>query len=379
MWHKTNLIEPSAIQPSDPRCRVIGAFNPGAVRIDETVHLLVRVAEQPIPTAADHVDLPRFDLDGRLQIDRYHRDELQLSDARVAVVRESGLARLTSVSHLRHFTVPVASIADPAAYRETGHRFWPAGVMETQGVEDARLTPIDGRCYFTYVAVSEHGVCTALASTSDFVDFERHGVIFPCENKDVLLFPERVGNRYFALHRPVPATPLCTPEMWIAQSDNLLDWGSHRVLVDNTHARAGEAHDTRGEARSEPRSEPRSEAQEWSGGRVGGGTPPIETEAGWASLYQANQRSQTPGPIGRYCGGGLLFDRENPIKIVAMSSQPILVPDQPFETAGFVPQVVFPTAWIDVGEQACIFYGAADTSTAVAITNRQPLIQSFHR
>ena len=68
--------------------------------------------------------------------------------------------------------------------------------MEEFGVEDPRITAFGDRYYFTYVAVSRHGAATALASTTDFRHFERHGIIFCPENKDVVLFPEKVGGEY---------------------------------------------------------------------------------------------------------------------------------------------------------------------------------------
>jgi hypothetical protein len=55
-------------------------------------------------------------------------------------------------------------------------------------------------------------------------------VIFCPENKDVVLFPEKIGGEYVALHRPNAATPFCRPEMWIARSPDLIHWGRHESL-----------------------------------------------------------------------------------------------------------------------------------------------------
>src|SRR5207247_2981233 len=90
--------------------------------------------------------------------------------------------------------------------------FRPQEEVEEFGVEDPRITPLEGRFYFTYVAVSRHGPASALASTADFRTFERHGIVFCPENKDVVLFPERIGGTYAALHRPVCGTPFTRPE-----------------------------------------------------------------------------------------------------------------------------------------------------------------------
>ena len=108
-------------------------------------------------------------------------------------------------------------------------RFLPDSEMEEFGVEDPRITALGGRYYFTYVAVSRHGAATALASTTDFRQFERHGIIFCPENKDVVLFPEQVGGEFVALHRPNAATPFCRPEMWVARSPDLVRLGPPRL------------------------------------------------------------------------------------------------------------------------------------------------------
>jgi len=80
----------------------------------------------------------------------------------------------------------------------TNVTFRPQGEAEEFGVEDPRITPLGGRFYFSYVAVSRHGPASALASTLDFRTFERHGVVFCPENKDVVLFPETLGGTFAA-------------------------------------------------------------------------------------------------------------------------------------------------------------------------------------
>ena len=158
--------------------------------------------------------------------------------------------------------------------------------LEEFGVEDPRITAIDDRYFFTYVAVSRHGAATALASTTDFRRFDRHGVIFCPENKDVVLFPERIDGQYVALHRPNAATPFCRPEMWVARSPDLIHWGRHECL------HGGGA--------------------EWETGRVGAGTPPVRVDDGWLEIYHGNRQPTRPGEVGMYSTGVLLLDPEQP-------------------------------------------------------------------
>ena len=373
-WRKTCLISPPAVAPSRPDFEVIGTFNPGAVRIGDTVHLLVRIAEQPIADS-DFVPLPRYDGDGKLHVDHLSDSAVEKIDARVVIDRRGGNARLTSVSYLRHFTAPIENAEDPAAYVDTGGRFMPAAVTETMGVEDPRLTVIDGDVHFTYVSVSSHGACTSVATTSDFQTFDRHGVAFCNENKDVLLLPQKIDGRYAALHRPVSSTPFGAPEMWVAWSDDLACWGGHRPL--RFVARSSSSTSTSGSSGSSTSASTTGQTDDgWDSGRVGGGTVPIRVGDHWISLFHGNARSDVPGQVGKYCGAMMACQFNDPSSVVATSG-PVLVPDQSFETEGFVPGVVFPTAWIERDDEVLIFYGAADEHTAVAVANRQSLLKQL--
>ena len=141
----------------------------------------------------------RFANGSELQIDWVRQDEVEFIDPQWFVPRVG----------LRAVDLRVAPASRPTRWRppRRGGRFLPREPWEAFGVEDPRITPIDDRFYFTYVAVSRHGAATALASTKDFQQFTRHGIIFPPENKDVVLFPERLHNQQMALHRPNGRTP----------------------------------------------------------------------------------------------------------------------------------------------------------------------------
>mgnify|MGYP000916174994 CR=1 FL=1 len=341
------LLGPNDLPASNDAFEVIGAFNPGAVRLDDEVVLLVRVVERPRERRRGHTGLPRWDEEGGLQVDWVPNEGLDMVDPRVVRRKADGLVRLTFVSHLR-----VVRCGDGRGVRQiTNIAFRPEGRYEEFGVEDARITTIKGRHYFTYVAVSRHGVATALASTADFRSFERHGLIFCPENKDVVLFPEEVRGKFAALHRPVGGQAFCRPEIWFASSNDLLDWGGHKVV------NLGD--------------------EDWQSGRVGAGTPPIEVEGGWLVLYHGNRRPTQPGEVGAYFGAALLLDREAPFDVLRRSSGPFLVPEMAFEVNGFVPNVVFPTGLVRDEGKLLVYYGAADTATGVAEFSERGLLESL--
>ncbi len=342
------IVHPGDVPPTDERMKVVSAFNPGVIQAGDDILLLVRVAETPVQTREDAVGLPRWER-GRIVIDWAARDTLTFLDPRVVEVKASGCVRLTFTSHLRLVRSRDGKTIDSVE----ATRFDPEGPYETFGVEDPRITCIDGVYYFTYVAVSPHGAATALASTTDWRSFERHGIIFPPENKDVVLFPEKLTGRYVALHRPHPRTYFSMPEMWLAYSDDLVHWGGHERFLGGDTA--------------------------WSSGRIGAGTPPVRVDEGWLQIYHGNDKKidSATADIGAYVGLALLTDAEDPTRILRHSSEPIIRPEADFETHGFVPNVVFPTAMVDRGGTWLLYYGAADESTGVVEYDKQALMASL--
>src|ERR1043166_5603404 len=221
------LLAPEDFKASQLDLEVIGAFNPGAIAMRQGVVLLVRVAERAAERRRGQTALPRWDWEkGRVVIDWERNSDLKPVDIRVVQRKRGGVVRLTFTSHLR-----VVYSKDGRTLDSEGARFDPATEYEEFGVEDPRITRIGSTFYFTYVAVSRHGAATALASTKDFKSFKRHGIIFCPENKDVVLFPEKIDGRYFALHRPNAATPFTKPEMWLASSTDLTNWGRHEHFL----------------------------------------------------------------------------------------------------------------------------------------------------
>ncbi len=164
------LLRPENVRPSREDFTVIGVFNPGAIRIQNEIVLLARVAEQPTERRPGFVGLPRRGRDGVVVIDWAPEEELEQSDPRVVRCRADGLLRLTSISHLR----VLRRSADGATEWTAGTTLLPASAMEEFGLEDPRITRIDNTYWITYVAVSRYGTATALASTDDFLAEAAH-------------------------------------------------------------------------------------------------------------------------------------------------------------------------------------------------------------
>jgi len=336
------LLSPGDLAPSHDDFEVLGTFNPAAAVCADEVMLLVRVAERPRERRPGFTALPRWSADDGMVIDWVRDEDLEPIDPRVVRRKADGLIRLTFISHLR-----VIRCGDGRSVTSTrGPAFTPQSELEEFGVEDPRLTPLDGRFYFTYVAVSRHGAATALASTTDFQNFDRHGVIFCPENKDVVLFPDRIGGDYVALHRPTGATAFTRPEMWLARSADLVHWGRHTWLCGGVQA--------------------------WEGGRIGAGPPPLRTPDGWLAIYHGSSRHRL-GEVGVYSAGAMLLDLEHPNRVLKRTRSAVFEPTADFERQGFVPGVAFPTGVVETGETLLVYYGAADTCTAVVEFSRAEL------
>lgn len=342
------LIHPGELAPAHSGFEVIGVFNPGVVRTDAGVVLLLRVAERPIPSRPGCVDLPRW-CNGETVVDRFPESQVEVLDPRVVRLRSSGLVRLTSISHVRlarsRDGLTLDSVSGPVIV--------PDDDLAEYGIEDPRITPLDGRYQVTCVSVSRHGAATTLLTTDDFHSYERRGVIFCPENKDVVLFPERVEEQCVALHRPNGATAFTRPEMWIARSRDLREWGSHAPV------RLGDG-------------------AEWESGRVGGGAPPVRTPEGWLEIYHGNRRPAGAGKIGAYYGAAMMLDADNPAIARQRAGEPILSPSEPFEVEGFAGGVVFPTGVVEHDDELLVYYGAADTCTAVTGLSRSDLMAAMH-
>lgn len=342
------VLSPDEVPPSDDRLRVVGAFNPGAAAVGDQVVLIVRVVEQVIASSPGLFPSPRFDSNHGLQIDWLNESDISLADPRVYENKHDGSLRLRFISHLRVYRSKDGKTIDPDA---DVIAIMPQGDYEIYGIEDPRITRIGDTYYITYVAVSHHGVCTCLMSTRDFRGFERHGVIFCPDNKDVVLFPEKIGGDYVAMHRPMPAMKFSLPQIWLAHSPDLIRWGGHELLL----AAGADA----------------------TSDRIGGGTPPIKTDRGWLTLYHGSDKKPGQKGVGAYTAGALLLDLHNPTRITARTPHPIMAPEADFEKHGFVPNIIFPTAVLDRDTLYYVYYGAADESTGVVGYDKEALLDTL--
>lgn len=318
-------------------------LNPGAFRFAGRTWLLLRVAERPVQKAGK-TSFPVLDPREGIKVLEFENADpkLDLSDPRV--IRYDGRDYLTTMSHLR-----LVSSEDGIRFSESKDTppMLGEGALESYGIEDCRVTEIDGTYYLTYTQVSEHGVGVGLQSTRDWKSFQRHGMVFPPHNKDCALFPERIAGKFYALHRP-SSPELGGNYIWIAESPDLEHWGNHRCI----------AH-TRGER--------------WDCARIGAGASPIKTDLGWLEIYHGANRDN------RYCLGVMLLDLERPWKVIARSEEPVMEPLEPYERNGFFGEVVFTNGHVIDGDSVTVYYGASDSVVCAARFSIAALLDSVSR
>ena len=93
----------------------------------------------------------------------------------------------------------------------------PTDGTDSRGIEDPRVTEIDGVFWMTYTAYGREfhgpgepthaggGILPMIARSHNLIAWERLGPIVRGEdNKDHVLFPRKIGGRYTVLHRRWP-------------------------------------------------------------------------------------------------------------------------------------------------------------------------------
>jgi len=322
------IIQIDDIRPSHPGLRVVGVFNPGACLDQDEIVLLLRVAETG-QVQDGYFSLPVVDADGLGFIAIAASEYAAAKDPRE--IRYHGQTLLTSLSHLR-----LARSRDGIHFKVEEQPFlFPQTPLESYGAEDVRIAAFSDGYYLTYTGVSADGVAVCLARTKDMIKIERLGAMLPPENKDACLFPGRIQDRYYALHRPA-VNFLGKPSIWLTESYDRVHWGNHRCLL-------------------------RPRENGWEDDKIGAGPEPMLTQEGWLLLYHGCNRDSL------YSLHLALLEGDDPSRVLYRTQTPILYPQAPFEIAGFFPNVVFSNGWVRLpDDRVLIYYGAADCAVGVA-------------
>jgi beta-1,4-mannooligosaccharide/beta-1,4-mannosyl-N-acetylglucosamine phosphorylase len=245
-------------------------------------------------------------------------------------------------------------------------------VVELKGLEtvsekiyhvyDARITRLDGAFSIMFAMDMDSGCQLGLARTEDFKDFRFLGVTSTDDVRNGVLFPEKVNGAYMRLERPNRAKleggPATGRAIWLAESDDLIHWKRRGPVL------GGRFH-------------------YWDE-YIGSGPPPVKTRRGWLHIYHGVATHF--GSANIYQAGVALLDLHDPLKVVGRCRGNILEPREPYELAGQVPNVVFPSGMIVEefdregyalpSSPVKVYYGAADTAIGLAVTTVGELIDA---
>lgn len=188
---------------------------------------------------------------------------------------------------------------------------------------------------------------TGLLISPDLKSFTFAGMLTnpAFDDRDVIIFPEKIGGKYVTLHRPMEwcgdGYDTQCPAIWIAFSEDLLGWKDIRLLAKGKY--------------------------DWEY-KIGGSAPPIKTEYGWLVLYHAVGKDKF------YRVGAMLLDLENPQKVLHRSSDWLLEPQEKYEKEGFYNGVVFPCGNIVMKNKLFVYYGGADKYVGLATCDFNELL-----
>ncbi len=226
-------------------------------------------------------------------------------------------------------------------------------------VYDPRLTVIEGRCYMCFAVDTKHGIRGGIAVTDDFSEFEVLHMTVP-DNRNMVLFPEKINSKFLRLERPFPVYGRLEDEafdIWMSDSADCRYWGNNRLLLG-------------------------AEKVPFSNSKIGPAAPPVKTPKGWLTTFHAVKKVEHeiyawhPGWNKIYYGGIMLLDLEDPSRVIGICDKPILTPELDYENFGMRGEVIFPGGMIleDSGEVK-IYYGAADTVECLATAHVDDLLK----
>jgi beta-1,2-mannobiose phosphorylase / 1,2-beta-oligomannan phosphorylase len=331
------------------RTHVLGAFNPGLTRLPSgNLLLMVRVAEAlSEPVSAGKVHAIRWTPEGYV-LDGHPVSSVTMIDPR-QFSRLSGGHRLLGLTSLS-WLLPVELSADGREIVTVHyeHAIEPAASYQEYGVEDARISKIGDLWYMTTCSVSAERHCSTLHVSSDGLRYALQGIVLDHQNKDMVLFEGKVAGKFVALTRPLGEVYFAYPEgspyaggpsINLASSPDALHW------------------------KPEDRPGIRARKGSTSSMKVGGGSPPIRTDAGWLAIYHGVETRET---VGVYRSFWALLDLEDPSRILRLEDDTPLLEASPELTLPIADRmylptpVVFTTGIADAGDHYVVASGEAD-------------------
>jgi len=215
---------------------------------------------------------------------------------------------------------------------------------------DPRITKVEDTFYLMHAAHSGHGCRLSLVQTKDFVNFEWLGFVSETDNRNGVLFPEKINGLYARFDRPNTGGDF--GDIWVSYSPDLVFWGKSRCALRNADVR-------------------------WAWSKIGPGAVPIKTEEGWLNIFHGVRTQCKQHYV--YSLGVCLHDLQDPSRVIARCREAILEPEEDYELTGQTPSVVFTAGAVtEENGDVKIYYGGADTVQCLATTTIDQLLYACH-
>ncbi len=267
------------------------------------------------------------------------------------VYRAMSEPELLKEPHIRMSVIARADSKDGVNYENRSVLVSPDADFDRYGCEDPRVTKIGRTYYILYTGLGGYPfsadnikVCVALSADLKTIT-EKH-LVTPFNAKAMAIFPEKINGKIAALvtvNTDRKPSDICyiefnKPEdMWSVDYWN--EWYTH---LDDHKLSIRRREDDHIEL----------------------GAVPVKTEKGWLFVYSHIQRYDKPDHV--FGIETVLLDANNPRKILGGTVGPFMVPEAYYEHVGQVPHTIFPSGALIRGEHLEIYYGSADSHTAVA-------------
>ncbi len=264
---------------------------------------------------------------------------------------------------------------------------------ELQGLEDPRITFLEGRYYMFYTGFDGVSAVVAYATSQDLKKWDKQGLISPritydeaedifrhsgvdekyifferlfrkkrgegvmLWEKDAALFPKKINGKYAVMHRILPGIQVLffdsfeqlTMDFWREYLVKLKDF----VVL---------------------------EPKLWfESGYIGGGCTPIEVDDGWLLIYHAVEKAGGGDNDWIYRAAAALLDKDDPRKVIGVLKEPLFEPQERWEKEGIVNNVVFPTGAVAEGKMLTVYYGAADKTIGAKSMSIDRLIREIKK
>ncbi len=287
-----------------------------------------------------------------------------------------GLLESTDGVHFQHVSdkpvlspemmgYPYGSVQDPRvvkientyymtfAFRRYAWSISPTGL----GVPDAAQSVFPG----FDPAKDKNQTRSGIAVSKDRVHWEFFGWATPddIDDRDVILFPEKIGGRFALLRRPIGFVDTATghseehPSIRISFSSDLNTWTDPEIVIGPQYP--------------------------WEDNRIGGSAPPVRTARGWLTLYHGVETVHRPTRRVIYRPGAMLLDLEDPRRVIARAPDFIMEPEAYYEKFGlFIPNVIFPTGTVVKDGLLWIYYGCCDTAISLATVPLDELVDHIY-